>query len=151
MISEEEKQRYIEASKCKGCLDWHHHCQAECCKIIFLDIDPDKLKCGGRFFSVKISDLRNFVDRRYYQLHDVECVRGLLRFKKSKIITVGRKVMYISPCKLLKDNLCMGHPDKKPELCKMLTLENAKIPEQPFRLTDNCLFKYKCKEVKKNG
>ncbi|KKL10007.1 hypothetical protein LCGC14_2560120, partial [marine sediment metagenome] len=30
-------------------------------------------------------------------------------------------------------------------------LETAKIPGQPFELTDNCLFKFKSKEVKISG
>ena len=56
--------------------------------------------------------------------------------------------MYIHNCSLLKNNLCEGHPDKKPELCKSLTLETIKTPGQCFEMTQNCLFKYKCKEVK---
>jgi len=64
---------------------------------------------------------------------------------------VGRKVMYIYPCKIMKGNLCEGHPDNKPEICKMLTLETAQLQGKPFELTDNCLFKYKYKEVKKDG
>ena len=151
MISEEDKQRYIEASKCEDCLSWHHHCKAECCKIIFLKINPEELEKGVRFFTMKPKKPLSPQMRRYYQLRDVECIRGLMRFKKERIIVVGRKVMYVYPCKLLKGNLCGGHPDNKPELCKMLTLETAKILGQPFELTDNCLFRYKCKEVKKDG
>jgi len=148
MISEEDKNRYIEASKCKDCLDWHHHCHAECCKIIFINIDPKELKNHRKYIIIKLKPI--FSDWRYYNLRDVEYLRGMLRFRKDRIVVVGRKVMYIYPCKLLNGNLCMGHPDKKPEICKMLTLETAKIPGQPFELTDNCLFKYKCKEVKKD-
>ena len=151
MISEEEKKRYIEASKCEGCVGWHHHCNAECCKIIFLNIDPKQLEEGSKFLTIKYSKEFTPGDRRYYQLRDVECIRGVMRFRKDRIVVVGRKMMYIHPCKLLKGNLCEGHPDKKPEICKTLTLETAKLPGQPFELTDNCLFKYRCKEVKING
>ena len=149
MISEEDKKRYIEASNCDDCLSWHHHCKAECCKLVFLRIDPDELKKAGKFFTIKPK--QPFEDLIYYRLRDVEYLRGSLRFKKSRIIVVGRKVMYVYPCKLLKGNSCGGHPDNKPKLCKMLTLEIAKLPGQPFELTDNCLFKYKSKEVKKDG
>jgi len=149
MISEEEKQRYAEASKCSNCLQWHHYCKAECCKIVFLKIDLDELKKSGKYISIKVK--QPFTDWRYYSLRDVEYLRGLLRFKKERIVVVGRKVMYIHPCKLLKNNLCEGHPDKKPELCKLLTLETSKLLGQGFELTDNCLFKYKCKEVKADG
>lgn len=149
MINEEDKQRYFEASNCHDCLGWHKHCKAECCKIIFIKIDPEKLEKPGKYFITKPK--QPFTDWRYYSLRDVQYTRGILRFRKDRIFIVGRKVMYIYPCKLLKNNLCEGHPDKKPELCRMLTLEVAKLPNQPFELTDNCLFKYKRKEVKENG
>jgi len=146
MISEEEKQRYAEASKCSECTQWHHHCKAECCKIVFLKIDPKELEKSGQYLIIKPK--QPFTDWRYYSLRDVEYLRGILRFRKDRIIVVGRKVMYIHNCKLLKNNLCEGHPDKKPELCQILTLETSKLLGQGFELTDNCLFKYKCKEVK---
>ena len=150
MISEEEKQRYAEAAKCNDCSSWLHRCNAECCKIVFLNIDPKELEHPGRHITVKVK--QPFTDYRYYSLRDVEYLRGMLRFKKDRIIVVGRKVMYIHNCKLLTENLhCKGHPDKKPELCIVLDLETAKLPGQPFELTDNCLFKYKCKEVKEDG
>ena len=151
MISEEDKKRYAECIKCEGCLDWHHHCKAECCKIVFINIDPKELEKSGSLLTINPEPKLSPKDMRYYQLRDVQCIRGLLRFKKDRIIVVGNKVMYVHPCNLLKDNLCEGHPDNKPELCKALTLETAKIPGQPFALTDNCLFKYKCKEVRLDG
>ena len=147
MLSEEDKKRYAEAAKCKDCLSWHHHCKAECCKVVFLNVSLEDLNKPGKLLTINPSPPLSLGDRRYYQLRDVECIRGLLRFKKDRIIVVGRKIMYIHPCKLLKGNLCEGHPDKQPELCQMLNLETAKLPGQPFELTDNCLFKYKCKEV----
>lgn len=151
MISEEEKERYIEASKCKDCSSWLHHCKAECCKIIFLNINPKELERGGKYFITKPREVLGLSDREYYRLHGVECVRDLLRFRKERIEVIGNKVMYIHPCEFLtEENLCKGHPDKKPELCKFLTLETAKLPGQPFELTSNCLFKYKSREVKKH-
>ena len=150
MISEEDKKRYIEAAKCSECTQWLHHCKAECCKIIFLSIDPKELEKPGKLLTIKVK--QPFKDYRYYSLHDVEYLRGLLRFKKDRIIVVGRKVMYVYNCKLLTDDLrCKGHPDNKPELCKLLTLETAKLLGKGFQLTDNCLFRYKCKEVKKDA
>jgi len=150
MISEEEKQRYAESAKCHDCISWHKHCKAECCKIIFLNIDPKELEGPGKYITVKVK--QPFTDYRYYSLRDVEYLRGVLRFRKDRIIVVGRKVMYINNCKLLTEDLrCKGHPDKKPALCIVLDLETIKLPGQPFELTDNCLFKYKCKEVKADG
>ena len=51
-------------------------------------------------------------------------------------------------CELLtKDNVCAGHPEDKPEVCKGLTLETTRqalsmgwdAPEAGYRLTPNCL------------
>lgn len=151
MISQEDSERFLEAQKCKDCLGWHSHCKAECCKIIFLNINIEDLKKGSKLFALKPNPPLSLRDRRYYQLRDVECVRGFLRFKKERIVVIGRKVMYIHPCKLLKGNLCEGHPENKPALCKALTLETAHVPGQPFELTENCLFKYKSKEVIQNA
>ena len=150
MISEEDVQRCAEAENCKDCLGWHHHCKAECCKIMFINIDIEELEKPGKFLKIKVK--QPFTDWRYYSLRDVEYLRGILRFRKDRIVVVGRKVMYVHPCKYLTDDLrCKGHPDNKPQLCKVITLETAKLPGQPFAVTDNCLFKYKCKEVKKDG
>jgi len=150
MISEEEKQRYAQAAKCHDCIHWHKHCKAECCKIIFLKIDPEELEKPGKLLTIKVK--QPFRDYRYYSLHDVEYIRGFLRFKKDRIVVVGRKVMYVYNCKLLTDDLkCEGHPDNKPELCKLLTLETANLLGEGFQLTDNCLFKYKRREVKEDA
>ena len=148
MISEEDRERYVQAAKCHDCLSWHKHCNAECCKIIFLKIDPKELDKPGKYITIRPAV--PFSDWRYFWFHDVEYLRGVLRFKKDRIIAVGRKVMYIHDCKMLNGNMCKLHKKGKPELCKALTLETAKLSGTPFELTDNCLFKYKCKEVKEN-
>ena len=149
MIDEEEKQKYCEASKCKDCVGWHKYCNAECCKTIFLNIDPRELDKGCNYFDVHVGKL-GLDEIRYYRYHDVAYLRGLLRFKKERIHVIGRKVVYLWACNRLNGNLCIDHPDKKPELCKLLTAETAKVAHKEFRLTPNCLFKYKSKEVKKN-
>lgn len=149
MIDEEEKQKYCEAAKCENCTQWNKYCNAECCRSVFLNIDPKLLGGGGRYLFInpgKIG-LSNII---YYRNHDVDYLRGLLRFKKERIEVIGRKVIYFWDCCRLNGNLCLDHPDKKPELCKLLTLETAKLSGQPFELTPNCLFKYKCKEVRKD-
>lgn len=150
MISEEEKQRYVEATKCSECTQGVKYCKAECCKIVFLNIEPELLDKPGKLLTIKPNKPLSFSDKIYYQMRGVECIRGFLRFQKENIIVVGRKIMYIYPCKLLNGNLCSGHPNK-PDICKVLTLETAKLIGKPFELTDNCLFKFKCKEVNING
>jgi len=149
MIDEEEKQRYVEATKCESCAQWHHHCDAECCKMIRIDMDPKALDKVSLYLSVNPGYL-GLSDIRYYKYHDVDYVRGMLRFKKKRLTVIGGIIYYFHQCSRLKDNLCLDHPDNKPEMCKVLNLETAKIPGQPFHLTPNCLFKYKSKEVKKN-
>ena len=149
MIDEEEKQKYCEASKCKDCVGWHKYCNAECCKIVVINIDPDEIKKAAIHLNINPGKL-GVSDIKYYANRDVDYVRGLLRFKKDRLEVVGRKVYYMYPCKRLDGNMCLDHPDNKPELCKALTLETSKLPGQPFALTRNCLFKYKSKEVKKD-
>lgn len=150
MISEEEKQKYCEATKCEDCTQWHKYCNSECCKIIFLNISLEMLSAGSNYISIKPSPTLGLSDIIYYKNRDVQYVRGLLRFRKDRITVVGRRVIYYYPCIRLDGDLCLDHPDKKPELCKILTLETSKIPGQPFALTPNCLFKYKSREVKKD-
>lgn len=149
MIDEEEKQKYCEAAKCENCLEWHKHCNAECCRSVFLNIPLEMLEGGGRYVLVNPGKI-GLSDIKYYKNRDVDYLRGLLRFKKERIEVIGRKIIYFWDCSRLNGHLCLDHPDKKPELCKMLTLDTAKLPGQPFALTPNCLFKYKSREVKKD-
>ena len=150
MITEEEKKRYIEATRCNGCTDWHHHCQSECCKLFFIDINPEEIDRPGSFLKIKPSRNLSLSDIMYFQLRDVKFSRGFLIIKKDRLQVIGKRVIYFYPCKLLDGNLCRGHPNNKPDVCKALTLETSKLTGQKFGLTDNCLFKYKCKEVKKD-
>ena len=149
MIDEEEQQKYCEATKCKDCTEWHKHCNAECCRSIFLNIDLKLLEGGGRYVSINPGKM-GMSDVKYYTNHDVDYLRGLLRFKKERIEVIGRKVIYFWDCKRLDGNLCLDHPDKKPELCKALTSDSAKVINKTFGVTPNCLFKYKSREVKED-
>lgn len=143
MMSEEDLERIEEAKTCDNCLCWHKHCKAECCKILFInEIDPAVLKEGGKYVIVKTKNL-GLNMRWYYRLRDVHCVHGLLRYRKDRIIVVGRQMMYIHPCELLEGNLCKNHLGRKPLICKLLNKETAKMPGQPFEVTNNCLFRYK--------
>lgn len=151
MISDEDKQRYMECTNCKDCAGWLKHCKAECCKIVFIKVDPSELENGGAYLTIKPKTLLSPNDQRYYKYRGIQCIRGLIRVPKDKIVVVGRKVMYISNCIQLENNLCKIHDKGKPEICQALTLETAKLPSQPFELTDNCLFKYKSREVKQDG
>lgn len=142
MISEEDIHRIREAKNCDGCIGWHKYCNSECCKISFLNVPVESLKSKTLFVDIKIKNL-SFSDIRYYSLRGVRYTRGVLRFHKKHLMAIGRKVVYVRDCDWLENNLCKGHPDKKPDLCKMLNLENSKKLIKPFAVTDNCLFKYK--------
>jgi len=150
MIDEEEKARYCEASKCSECTQWHKHCNAECCKIVVINVSLDKIDDAATYLSINPGKTLGLSDIKYYKNRDVDYVRGNLRFRKDRLMAVGRKVYYIHPCSRLNGNLCLDHPDKKPELCKALVLDTAKLPGQPFEITENCLFKYKSREVKQD-
>ena len=150
MIDEEEIQKHCEASKCENCTEWHKYCNAECCRSVFLNIPIEMLEGPGRYLFINPGKKMGLSDIRYYKDRDVDYLRGLLRFKKERIEVIGRKIIYFWDCSRLNGNLCLDHPDKKPEICKMLTLETSKLPGQPFSLTPNCLFKYKSREVKED-
>jgi hypothetical protein len=149
MISEEDKARMIESEGCTGCLQWHHHCNAECCSTIFLGNNPKILHSSGSEIIIKVEPLSPSM-QWYYRLHDVGYARGQLRFKKYRCTLVGTRVIYFHPCSLLDNNLCSGHPDMKPKICRDLTLESARSGCADFELTDNCLFKYKVMEEQEN-
>lgn len=149
MMSEETKQRIVEARSCNSCLDWHHHCNAECCKAVFLNIDPKRVNGPGKYLDMNVGQL-SLNDQYYYRLRDVSYTRGILRFQRNRITVVGRKVVYVHTCSLLDGCKCKGHPDNKPHLCKLLTIDTALKPGLGFDLTDNCLFKYKHMEIEEN-
>jgi len=145
-----ENKRILEAKNCENCKGWIKYCSAECCKIIFLEIDPKKIFSEGKFLTIKLSEKLGLDEIRYYKFRDVEYLRGNLRFKKERLTLVNGQVVYLFDCEHLENNICKVQ-DNKPKLCKDLNLENSSLENQSFKLTDNCLFKYKCKEVKING
>ena len=143
MMSEEEKQRLNDAKTCNDCLGWHKHCNAECCKIVFLNISQEELKKRGPYVKITQSRPLSMDEIWYYRMRDVLCTRHTLKFKKERIMTYQNKIMYIHPCKLLDGCKCKGHPNDKPILCKLMSLENHKSQPNRYRVTDNCLYKYK--------
>jgi|GEM_PF-2490772 len=148
MISEEDKVRYLEAQSCKDCMGWHKHCKAECCKIIFLNIDPKILEKDSRTITISPSKPLKVGERKYYEWRDVEVLRGMLRFRKDRIKVINNRVIYFHPCRMLDGFLCKVHgTDSKPDICKEFTLETVGDEKSRAELTDNCLFRYKCKEV----
>lgn len=152
MISEEDKKLMIEAKGCASCPNWLKYCKAECCKMAYLNLPPIYLKEKGKYLRIKKVLSRD--DQWYWQLRGVRYVHGTLMFEKKYCVSIGDRILYRMKCNLLTDeNLCGGHPDKKPKVCMALD-ENTEVSGiTQITLTPNCLFKYKKmeKEVNVNG
>jgi len=134
-----------QASKCSSCLEWHKHCKAECCKIILMPLDQCKVTKNSIMIRKNVTRDMHW----YYKLHGVKIVHGLLVFPKSKCVISMDRVWYVRPCDLLKDNKCLGHPDKKPHFCRNFTEETA-MKYTHHLVTPNCLYAYKnefCKKI----
>ena len=152
MITEEDKKRIIEAKGCESCPNWHKYCQAECCKMTYIKVDPKLLNDGTDFFYCQIDLTEDEI--WYWSLRGIKYENGFLIIDKKNCIGFGEKVAYLRNCEMLtKDNRCTGHPNDKPMLCKKMTAETVMAGDKSFIVTDNCLFKYKKmeKEVKSNG
>jgi len=146
MISEEDKTRIKDAVVCSNCLDWHKHCKSECCRIIYVGSNVEELNKDGKFIKVKAN--LNYDQKWYYVLRDVKYVHGQLLFLKERCINSQGRLLYVHDCSFLKDMLCEGHLQRKPELCRNLR-EFGDAKKLGAFITDNCLFKYK--EMIKNA
>jgi hypothetical protein len=82
-------------------------------------------------------------DRKwYFELHGVEVQDDVLLIPKEHCSFTPELILVHMRCnQLTVENLCSGHPENKPDICKNYTLENAK--EGKCYLTPNCLFVYK--------
>lgn len=138
-----EKELIEEAKNCSSCLDWHKYCNAECCKTIFLNITKERFDAATKYFIMRI-DAISPSDQHYFRLHDVRYTRQTLRFLKERISIIDGKYIYTHPCEKLNGNLCELHFSGKPHICQELTEETC-MQTGRFCLTENCLFKYKCK------
>lgn len=139
--SSQNRERSEEAKACYNCLCWLQYCMAECCRQFYFPLGPqsDIVVEGGR---VKVR-IRMTLDRRwYFKLHGVEVDADVLVIPAKHCNFRSGLLSVYMPCSLLTvDNLCSGHPEKKPDLCKKLTLDSAR--QGIYHLTSNCLFAYK--------
>jgi len=133
------------AKKCDNCLQWLKHCNAECCKIIYLTDVMKNLQVVGDSVVLHLKEELSPSDQLYYALRDVEYSRKRLKFKKDKLRPLKDGLIYYNPCSKLVNNKCSIH-DTKPEICRSLTLESVNDPKIKFKVTDNCLFKFKKSE-----
>ncbi len=142
MINDEKLIK--EAKKCDNCLEWHKHCNAECCGIVYINVNPERLNESWDYLIIKRLLTKDM--QWYYKLRGVKYIHGELRFPKKHCIIHNDRILYLKKCRLLDNNLCKGHPKKKPIFCQSLVLETAK----DNIVTPNCLFKYKLMEEEKN-
>jgi len=147
MTNIKEEERKLEAKGCNNCLDWHHHCKSECCKMCYIYTDPNKLREKGKYLI--INKILNKDLQRYYLLKGVRYTHGKLHFPKEYCFVSGNAIIYTKACSLLDGFLCLGHPEKKPVFCQDFILDTAK--EGKGVITPNCLYKYKLMEEDSNG
>lgn len=135
----------------KTCLDHHKICNAECCRVFYLRltiIELNKAKKGKILFLK-----RNLTEDRiwHYKLRGCSYYPGGKLIVPSDTFTIkvikelnNRKILvaFYKDCKLLDGNLCSGHPENKPEICKKLTWKTAKeIKKHGGRLTPDCMYR----------
>lgn len=131
------------AKECDDCLCWLQHCEAECCKQFHFPINT-KSDVAVEDNTVKIR-IPITQDRSwYFELHRIEVQDDVLLIPKKHCSFRPGLISVHMRCGLLTvENLCSGHPENKPDICKNVTLDNAK--EGKCELTPNCLFVYKQK------
>lgn len=141
MISERDKELIEKARTCDNCLCWHEICNAECCKAVKINLPPAALSRKGKWLKVRKP---LFIDSRwYFRMKGVKHSHGILKFPLEKCVAEGDHIVYYQTCSALKDNLCTGHPDYKPQTCKKLTMGYVRKGAKDMYVTPNCLFKYK--------
>jgi len=133
--------RIEEAKKCKDCVGWHKYCKAECCRSVLIGLNENALITPGKYLSLKLNRVFTASEIWYYSLRGVQHRSGYLKFKKEFIKVVDGQLVYDFPCSKLDGNMCTGHPNNKPKLCRDFLADNCL--EKKYYLTPNCLFKYK--------
>jgi len=157
MISVEDKALMEESKGCTSCLQWHKHCKAECCRMIFLDTGVQELNTGGRFIFRTLPAKPTYDEIQYFKIHGVPYVRGKFKFSKHNIVKFPKGYVYLKDCMYLKDYLCTAPKGEKPKQCTDLTMENLRANNtytgtcSSTALTSHCLFKYKLMEEQNNA
>jgi hypothetical protein len=139
------------AKNCDDCLCWLNYCDAECCRGFQCPTGPNAhMKIRDGVLEVRVPMNRD--KKWYYELHGVQVEGTVIGIPEVCCEFLPGHVNVHMRCKLLtSDNLCAGHPDNKPEICKGLTWEttrqalpmDADAKEAGYRLTPNCLFIFK--------
>lgn len=123
----------------KSCLEQHPICHANCCRQVKISLNEP---LGER----SILAVKGFLTKDmqwYWRLRGCtyDSRRGITFFHLS-IYDIEEHDGYLilhRDCKLLKGNLCVGHPDKKPEFCKIMDVNNPSSVTSKMYVTKGCL------------
>jgi len=144
-----DKKLIEEAKHCTKCTEWLHHCKAECCKVFSVDlkycISNPECDFTKKYVTFKI--LLSPDMQWYVRLRDCTYSRGFLKIQSKYCYVKGKLIYVYKTCKQLKNNLCVGHPNQKPKICRDFTFETMKTMKDVI-ITPNCLFKYKLEGMK---
>ena len=133
-----------EAKDCNDCLSWHHHCMAECCKVMRFNTALAKKPRVGQLLPLTLERPIDADMRWYLEMHGGRVEGNTVTFRLVKFQWDKRtgRLLIFRTCDLLQDDFkCESHPDLKPDVCQKLVAETAKNPD--YYITPNCLFKHK--------
>ena len=144
-----DKKLIEESKNCTKCTEWLHHCKAECCKLFRISkiCCVSNLQCDFSIKYVMFNILLSADMQWYVRLRDCIYSRGFLKVPSKYCIAKGNWIFVYKNCNQLRNNLCLGHPNSKPKICRDLTLENVNTIENAI-ITPNCLFKYQSEGIK---
>lgn len=136
-----------DAKTADGCLDWHKHCAAECCKQFSLKDDPkyDLSEKYIRMFGNALPDLI-----WYYELHGCKYRTPHLYIPTRNARRHNGRIFFLERCKFLTDDMkCKGHPNRKPKVCRDFNPENIREHKERAgsTMTPRCLFRFKLEET----
>ncbi len=139
----DEKTLLEAARACDECVPWLEHCHAECCREFTFRVEGleklDRTQKELRIRAEMTDDLRYYVDLHGARIEDDTIMVPMDR------CTLEEDIVHVAmECTALQEDcLCSLHPDRKPQICKDLTLEAAR--GEDYWTPAECLFTYKMK------
>lgn len=134
-----------EVAVCNTCFEWHHNCNAECCRqfnlILPKNFNTSKLKPG---VELTLKVLLTVDKRRYYKLHNVILGHDFIKVKLDRYKVQGNVITIYGDCNALTSDLrCQWHGTRwQPQICHKPNLhENKDL--KGVTVTENCLYRWK--------
>lgn len=127
-----------------NCPDWHHKCNAECCRMFTITEQTPKRYRPNTLVSFTLKNMTP--DQKwYYELHNCKVQNNTITLRMPKNTLVNNKLVIYKKCTLLNDNnMCDGHPNNKPDLCKNMNRTESRTNN--YYLTPNCRFNHEVQE-----